>query len=733
MLRLNDIVDKFLAHHPDADVDLIKKAYVYSAKVHAGQVRKSGEPYLVHPLEVAGLLADLKLDAASICTGLLHDTVEDTLATLEEVETLFGKDVRELVDGVTKLSQISFTTREEKLAENFRKMLIAMARDIRVILIKLADRLHNMRTLAFMSPDKQEKIAQETQDIYAPLANRLGIQWIKVELEDLAFMYLKPREHQEISDSLGQTSRERGLFIEKVVAIIRDKLQGTDCEKSEIYGREKNLYSIYKKMIGKNVNLEDIHDLVAFRIIVDDVAQCYEALGLMHALWRPIPGRFKDYIAMPKPNMYQSLHTTVSGPEGERVEIQIRTREMHEIAEEGIAAHWKYKETGSLPTSDKTDRSFAWLRQLLDWQKELTDPGEFLESVKVDLFSDEVYVFTPRGDVMELPRGSTPVDFAYSIHSDVGNHCSGAKVNGKIVPLRYQLHNGDAIEIFTNPNQKPNKDWLSFVRTSRARNKVRAVVRAEQRQRSLDIGRELLERELKRFGLSLQRVTKDKSIERAFKDGKYNNAEELLVGIGYGKINPASAVERMLPEDKRIEAKDDKAKEPEKAPDQAQSRLGKLLERVTRRGSSASSGVKIEGIEDMLVRYARCCHPVPGDDVVGYITRGRGITVHRADCDKARELDSARRVKVSWDTKVKQERNISLKIITEEREGMLADLTQAFTKSAVNITQANCKVVDKQYAINTFEIGIDDLDHLKKLVKSIEAIKGVHSVERVRS
>ncbi|MFH1811384.1 MAG: bifunctional (p)ppGpp synthetase/guanosine-3',5'-bis(diphosphate) 3'-pyrophosphohydrolase [Pseudomonadota bacterium] len=724
MLRLNDIIDKYLAHHPDADTDLIKKAYVYSAKVHAGQVRKSGEPYLVHPLEVAGILADLRLDVATVCTGLLHDTVEDTLATLDDIEALFGKDIRLLVDGVTKLSQIRFNTSEEKLAENFRKMLIAMARDIRVILLKLADRLHNMRTLQFMKPEKQEQIAQETLDIYAPLANRLGISWVKTELEDLSFKYLKPREYQEMSEALGQTRKEREQFIEEVVSVIHDRLKNSNCERAEVTGRPKNLYSIHKKMVSKNVAFEDVHDIVAFRIIVDDISQCYEALGHIHTQWRPIPGRFKDYIAMPKPNLYQSLHTTVSGPRGERVDVQIRTLDMHQVAEEGIAAHWKYKESGGSQAlgMDKEDKHFAWLRQLMDWQTELTDPGEFLESVKVDLFTEEVYVFTPRGDVIELPRGSTPVDFAYTIHTDVGRRCAGAKVNGKIVPLRYQLHNGDTIEIITNPNQKPNKDWLSFVRTSRARNKIRTYVRSEQRERSVEIGRELLEKEFKRYGTTLNKAIKSKLIERALKDGKYNNVDELMVAVGYGKLAVQAVIEKVFPEEQRPEPTDEKP---------TQSRLGRIIDRVTRR--TASSGVKIADIEDMLVRYAKCCNPVPGDAVVGYVTRGRGITVHRTDCSKAREMDPARRIDVSWDGSVKQARDIAIQVVTDEREGMLAELTSTFSKNSINISQANCRVIDSSYAINTFQVGIQDLEQLRRVVKAIEAIKGVHSVERVRS
>ena len=725
MLRLNDILDKFLLHHPDEDTEAIKRAYIYSAKVHSGQVRKSGEPYLVHPLEVAGILADLKLDSATVCTGLLHDTVEDTLATIEDIEEMFGADVRLLVDGVTKLSKIHFSSNEEKFAENFRKMLVAMGKDIRVIIVKLADRLHNMRTLEHMRPDKQERIAMETLDIYAPLANRLGIGWIKTELEDLSFKYAKPQQYKAVSVALGKTRKNRNDFIEKVVGIIKNKLVECNLKDAVVMGRPKNLYSIHKKMFEKNLAFEDVHDLIAFRVIVDDLDQVYAVLGFMHALWRPIPGRFKDYVSMPKPNLYQSLHTTVLGPEGDPVEIQVRTHEMHRVAEDGIAAHWKYKEGKSVQDGlAKNAKQFVWLKDLMKWQKELQDPGEFLESVKVDLFGDEVFVVTPQGDVMTFPRGATPVDFAYAIHSEVGARCAGAKIGGKIVPLRYQLRSGDRVEVITSAGQRPNKDWLSFVKTSRAKNKIRATVRQEQRRRSAEIGRELLEKEFKRFGTTLNKEIKSKKIENAFKGGKYGSLTEMFIGVGYGKIPLQQVIERTLADEKR-------EKDPPPAVEQAQSRLGRLVERVTRR--SAHSGVKVEGIEDMLIHYAKCCNPVPGDEVIGYVTRGRGVTVHRRDCAKARELDPERRVDVNWDSNTSVPRLISIEVVTDEREGMLASLSATFSKHEVNISQANCRVVDNAKAINTFEVSIKDLSQLRRVVKAIEGIKGVHSVVRVQS
>src|SRR6202165_5146240 len=551
MIRLNDILEKVNGYHPDADLDLIKKAYVYSAKVHQGQVRKSGEPYLIHPLEVAGILSDLKLDEASIVAGLLHDTIEDTLAKPEEIKELFGNEVLDLVEGVTKLGTFQSsqnTSIEEKQAENFRKMLVAMAKDIRVILVKLADRTHNMRTLEHMKPESQQRIAQETLDIYAPLANRLGIQWIKIELEDLAFKYLKPAEYNEVDAQVAQSQKDRAKFIADVVQLLKTKLKDANLE-ADVQGRPKHLYSIWKKMRKNDLDsVSELHDIVAFRLILKSVPSCYEALGLIHSLWKPVPGRFKDYIAIPKPNMYQSLHTTVIGPTGERIEIQMRTEEMHRIAEEGIAAHWAYKEGRG--SEGKGEQKFAWLRQLMEWQQDLKDPREFLETVKVDLFTDEVFVFTPKGDVRSLPQGSTPVDLAYAVHSEIGAHCVGAKVNGKIVPLRYKLKNGDSVDILTTPNARPNKDWLPFVRTSRAQSKIRSFIKNQQRERSIDIGRDLLEREFKRFDLNFGKIAKSSNFLKAANDMGHSRADDLVSAVGYGKLSPANVLHKLVPQDK---------------------------------------------------------------------------------------------------------------------------------------------------------------------------------------
>src|SRR5438270_12792940 len=635
MIRLNDILEKVSAYHGDADLDLVKKAYVYSAKVHQGQIRKSGEPYLVHPLEVAGLLADLKLDEASIVAGLLHDTIEDTLAKPEEIRELFGQEVLDLVEGVTKLGTFQSSEAvsvEEKQAENFRKMLVAMAKDIRVILVKLADRTHNMRTLSFMQPDAQQRIAQETLDIYAPLAHRLGIQWIKIELEDLAFQYLKPAEYHDVEQQLEETQKDRQKYISDVVDLLRTKLKEAGLD-ADVQGRPKHVYSIWKKMRKNGLSsVSQLHDIVAFRLILKTVPACYEALGLIHSLWKPVPGRFKDYVAIPKPNMYQSLHTTVIGPSGERIEIQMRTEEMHRIAEEGIAAHWAYKEGNK---GGKDEQKFAWLRQLMEWQHDLKDPREFLETVKVDLFTDEVFVFTPKGDVRSLPQGSCPIDFAYAIHSEVGAHCAGAKVNGKMVPLRYKLKNGDSVEILTNANVRPNKDWLGFVKTSRAQAKIRQFIKMQQRERSLEIGRDLLEREFRRFDLTFGKSVKTREFLKIANDYGHARADDLVSAVGYGKLSPTNVLQRLLPPERLAQKKGDGA---EADGVEHQSRLSQLFRTVAQR-SRTGGGSRIGGLADCLVAFGRCCSPVPGDQIVGFITRGRGVTVHTRACRNGVETD----------------------------------------------------------------------------------------------
>ncbi len=735
MIRLNDILQRVVSYHPDPDLDAIKKAYVYSAKVHQGQLRNSGEPYLIHPLEVAGILAQLHLDEASIVTGLLHDTIEDTLATAEELTELFGPEVAQLVDGVTKLSKFSASatlSQEEKQAENFRKMIIAMAQDIRVILVKLADRTHNMRTLEHMPEEKQQRIARETLDIYAPLANRLGISWIKTELEDLSLRYLKPQEYSDLLEKVNRRRKERERYIEKVVHLIEGKLQERQIE-GRVSGRFKHIYSIYKKMKAQGIDFEQIHDVIAFRLIMPSVPSCYEALGLIHQLWKPVPGRFKDFIAIPKPNMYQSLHTAVIGPMNERMEVQIRTEEMHRIAEEGIAAHWAYKEGKSLISKD--DEKFAWLRQLMEWQQDLKDPKEFLETVKVDLFTDEVFVFTPKGDVKSLPRGATPVDFAFAIHSDIGNRCVGGKVNGKIVPLRYKLKNGDMVEVLTNPQAHPSKDWLTFVKTSRAQQRIRSFIKLQQREKSLQLGRELADKEFRRFSLNLNKMLKSGELKELSNELGYRIEEDMLVAIGYGKIVPQQLIKRLVPPEKLAVAAEERTREAANGsggptlPATGLSRMTEIARKLV--GKSNRSGVQIGGVDDVLVRFGRCCNPVPGDSIAGFITRGRGVTVHHVSCEKALATDPERRVDVQWDVRGDFKRPVTLRVLTADRPGLLADISNTFSKKGVNISQANCRATGDDRAVNTFEVTISDLKQLTELMRTIERLNGVYSVERI--
>jgi GTP pyrophosphokinase len=718
MIRLQDIVDKVQTYNSGADLDVIKKAYVFAAKAHDGQLRKSGDPYVVHPLGVASIIADLKLDVPSLCAGLLHDCVEDTSATPEELGRLFGSEIAFLVEGVTKLGQIPWNTREERQAENFRKMLLAMARDIRVILIKLADRIDNMRTLAHMPPDKQERIARETMDIYAPLANRLGIQWIKCELEDLAFRYLYPSDWASLETRLAENERERRRYLDDVAKIINKEMEGGGIE-CEVIGRVKHRWSIHQKIHKTGRELEQIYDIVAFRVITSSVRDCYAALGVVHSKWTPVPGRFKDYIALPKPNLYQSLHTSVIGPRGERMEVQIRTQEMDKVAEEGIAAHWRYKEGG--PISAEDQKKFSWLRQLMEWQRDLKDPTEFIESVKIDLFQDEVYVFTPKGDVKALPKGATPVDFAYSIHSQVGDHCSGARVNGLIVPLKYQLRNGDTLEILTNPQQKPNKDWLKFCATSKAKAKIRHYIRAAERERARELGEELCERELRRYGVSLAKARKSGEVDKAAEKLKAASADELLILVGYGKVTAAEVAEALVPEDRRKAG-------PEVAAPPSSNPLTNLIRKVTR---TRPTGIKVQGEDDVLVRFAKCCSPLPGDSIVGFITRGRGVTVHTKACPKAIDLDPDRRIDVEWDGKGKTLRPVQIQVVSADKPGLLANISHAFGEVGVNISQAHCRATDDHRAVNTFQFSVTDLEQLKNVIKSIQKIQGVFSVERL--
>jgi guanosine-3',5'-bis(diphosphate) 3'-pyrophosphohydrolase len=711
-MSFEQILSRIAAYDPNADLDVVRRAYDFAAKAHEGQTRRSGDPYVTHPLSVANLITELKLDVPSVCAGLLHDCVEDTSATIEQLEELFGKKIAFLVDGVTKLGKLPWSTKEEQQAENFRKMLLAMARDIRVILVKLCDRLDNMRTLAHMPPEKQERIAAETMQIYAPIANRLGMAWVKVELEDLSFRYLHPGEYEQLAAEIQKSRAERAEYIATVEELISKEMvaNGVPCEVS---GRAKHFWSIFSKMKKTARSFDEIHDAIGFRVVTDNQMHCYQALGVAHQTWTPIPGRFKDYIALPKPNLYQSLHTAVIGPRGERIEIQIRTREMHAVAEHGIAAHWKYKE--GKPSDD--DKKFAWLRQLMEHQKELVDPTEFLETVKLDLFGDEVYVFTPRGDVKALPMGSTPIDLAYAVHSDVGDHCSGARVNGMIVPLRYQLRNGDTVEIITNPNQKPNKDWLALVKTAKARTKIRYLLRHEQRERALALGKDILDKGLRKRGLTLAKAERELGV--AARELRLGDADELILQVGYGKITVQQVVDKLPADDKKPAAE---AEKPEGV-------LRQLIRKVTRRQNT--SGILVQGEDDILVRFARCCSPLPGDAVVGYISRGKGVTVHRRDCDKGLDLDPERRIDVSWDGHGKGSHEVAIQVLCADKPGLLATISQSFTDQGVNISQAHCRATDNGRAVNTFHASVKDLDQLKTVIRSLSRIKGVYAVDRV--
>ncbi len=713
-MNFSTLIERLQSYDSTADIDLIRRAYDFSATVHKGQKRASGEPYLTHPVEVAGIIADLKLDVPSVATGLLHDTVEDTLTTLAEIETAFGNEIAGLVDGVTKISQISFSSREEKQAENFRKMILAMARDIRVILIKLADRTHNMRTLHHLAAQRQQDIAQETLDIYAPLAHRLGIYWMKSELEDAALRYLHPEVYYQLKRNVAKKKGERERYIQEVIGVLAKRLEENGIE-ADITGRPKHFHSIYQKMQSQNLLYDQIYDLVAFRIIVGSVTECYEALGVVHAHWKPVPGRFKDYIALPKPNMYQSLHTTVIGPYGERMEVQIRTHGMHRVAEFGIAAHWRYKGGRRVPEEDA--QRFTWLRQLLEWQQHVEDPDEFMRSVKEDLFSDEVFVFTPKGDLLSFPEGATVIDFAYRIHSEVGHHCAGARVNGRLVPLRYHLNSGDTIEIITTASQTPGKDWLNCVKTSRAKQKIRNWIKYQQRARSVAIGREILERDLARYHLDLSRLRKQGRLSQLVSDLSQRDEETLLASIGYGKLTPHQVLTKLLPPDVL------------QRPAQQEGTLKRLFRKMSR---ETKAGVRVSGVEDMMVRFGKCCDPLPGERILGFITRGRGVTVHSVDCPRVLESDPQRRVEAVWEDGAAGARPVTLEVVCIDEPGLLAAMSKAISSAGVNISRAQARSVADKKALNSFEVVVSSADQLNRVIRSIGKVRGVMKVARAR-
>jgi GTP pyrophosphokinase len=713
LIRINDIIEKVAEYQPQADLDMIDRAYIYSARVHDGQVRLSGEPYLSHPLEVAGILSDMKLDVISVVAGFLHDVIEDTHAAPEELEKLFGPEVLHIVSGVTKLSSLSFHSSRARQAESLRKMFLAMADDIRVILIKLADRLHNMRTLEFHRPNKRLEIARETLDIYAPIAARLGIYWIKNELEESSFKYLQTDEYKRIQTLVAKSSTEREKFMETVKNFIKKKMEESHL-KCEVLGRNKNYFSIYNKMISQNLPFEEIYDIIAFRIILGSISQCYEALGLIHAMWKPIDHKFKDYIARPKPNLYQSLHTTVIGPSGERIEIQIRTWDMDRVAKSGIAAHWSYKEGKRI--DENISKKFAWIQDLVENQENFRDPGEYLENVRIDLFQDEVYVFTPRGEIKTLPRGATAVDFAYMIHTEVGNQCTGAKVNGQLVPLAYKLKTGDIIEITTSNNHHPSKDWLKYVKTVKARSKIRHWIKTQEKERSLTLGREMLDKAFRKEKLNFHALAKSGQIEEVSTHFGFKAVDDLIANVGYGKITPLQVVRKIAPIHEAEEGEE--------------SIFNKLIGRVGRK-KKLKTGVLVKGVDDILIKFGKCCQPVPGDLIVGYITRGFGVTVHRTNCVNALRMNPERQIEVEWNQEMSEVYPVKIRIISQDRVGLLADVVGNISKFGANILNATSETRDDKMVDSFFTIGVEDISHLDKILSAVRKVKRVQDVKRV--
>jgi len=713
MIRITDILDKVAEYSPEADLSLIERAYIYSARVHEGQVRLSGEPYLSHPLEVSGILADMNLDEISVTSGLLHDVLEDTAATPEEIEKIFGPEVLHIVSGVTKLSKLRLSSSEARQAESIRKMLLAMADDIRVILIKLADRLHNMRTLQYhLSEKKKINIARETMDIYAPIASRLGIYWIKKELEDASFKFMLPDEYERISNLVAKDQAEREKYVETVKKYILKKMEEASLM-CEVLGRNKNYYSIYHKMMSQNLAFEDVYDIIAFRIILDTIPHCYETLGLIHSLWKPIDIKFKDYISRPKPNMYQSLHTTVFGPYGERMEVQIRTWEMDRVAKSGIAAHWGYKEGKQV--DERVSRMYTWIQELVENQENFRDPGEFMENVRIDLFPDEVYVFTPRGEIKTLPKGATPVDFAYMIHSEVGDQCVGAKVNDRMVPLQYELQTGDVIEIVTQKNHQPSKDWLKYVKTVKARSKIRQWIKTQEKDRSISLGREMCDKAFRKERLNFSALTKTDEMNRVVEHFGLKTVEDLIASVGYGKITPLQVVRRFTA----------KAESEEKR----ESVFNKLIGRV--RKKKPKGGVVVKGVDDILIRFGKCCQPVPGDSITGYITRGYGVTVHRAGCVNALKMNPDRQIEVEWNIEKSDTYPVKIHIRSHDRVGLLADVVSNISKNEANILNAKTETQENKIVNSVFTIDVEDTEHLSRIMSSLKKVKQVLEVKRI--
>ncbi|MFP4446523.1 MAG: RelA/SpoT family protein [Desulfosudaceae bacterium] len=715
MIRISDILDMLQENNPAADPDIVQRAYIYSARVHEGQVRLSGEPYLSHPLEVAGILASMKLDGVCVAAGLLHDVLEDTGATEAELEEIFGEEVTAIVRGLTKISKLPFDSAKARQAESIRKMILAMADDIRVILIKLVDRLHNMRTLTYHKDYKQKRIAQETLDIYAPIASRLGIYWIKSELEEIGFQTLCPEEYEKISRKINKDNIEREEYIETVRDYIREKLEKNGL-KCDVSGRHKDFYSIYQKMRKQDLPFDEIYDIIAFRIIVDTVPQCYEALGVIHSLWRPIAKKFKDYIALPKPNMYQSLHTSVFGPFGERVEIQIRTHEMDTVATSGIAAHWSYKEDKG--RSGKDGQAYAWIQNLVDSQNDEDTPGEFLENVRLDLFSDEVHVFTPSGEIRSLISGATPVDFAYMIHTEVGHQCVGAKVNGRMVQLSYVLQTGDIVEILTSSRSQPSRDWLNFVKTAKARSRIRRWIKAEERERSIQLGREMCEKMFRKYNLNFNEMVNSGRMEEVAGQFGFKAVDDLVEHVGYGKITPRQVVQKFFPRDSHIG-------------EESTSFLNRLMGRMKKK--KPTDGVIVHGIDDVLVKFARCCQPVPGDSIEGYITRGSGVTVHRKNCVNLLKVTPERRIDVEWAADIPSQYPVKIGIRSHDKLGLLAEITTLISRHGANILSANTETGDDKQVQSAFLMTVNGTDQLEQIIRDIKKLKPVFEVKRMNT
>ncbi|HEX8847616.1 MAG TPA: bifunctional (p)ppGpp synthetase/guanosine-3',5'-bis(diphosphate) 3'-pyrophosphohydrolase [Pyrinomonadaceae bacterium] len=725
MIRIEDIVGKVGRNHPQADLDLLRRAYFFSAREHKGQTRASGEPYLVHPLEVANILADMRLDEVSVSTGLLHDVVEDTLVDLETIRKYFGDEVTQLVDGLTKISQISNVSHEEQQAENVRKMLLAMVNDVRVVLVKLADRLHNMRTLQYLKPEKRRRIAQETMEIYAPIAHRLGMGKLRGELEDLAFQHLHPEDYRDLTAQLEKRRPVNEAFLKEITASIEEKMHEAEVPYARIEGRIKRLYSIWKKLKRQMIDLDQVYDLVAARVITpNEIRYCYAALGVIHNNWRPVPGRIKDWIATPRDNLYQSLHTSVIGPKGQSFEVQIRTEEMHRIAEEGVAAHWKYKDDKRGSRED--DKALQALRSLVEWTQDVKDSRDFLDSLKLDLYPKDVYAFTPMGKVIQLPRGATTVDFAYTIHSEVGNTCTGARINGRMVPLRTQIQNGDVVEILTTSNSHPSRDWLNFIVTSRAKNRVRHWVAEQQRAESIEIGRKLFEKEAARFQLSAKKLLNDSdgALKRIAGEYGYGRVDDLLAAIGYGKLIPRNVIAKYLGPEKF-----------EELDTQKESKLRSGMRAVKRLIRLGEDAIVVRGVDDLMVMRARCCNPLRGEDIVGYITRGKGVAVHSTRCKNVRQLmvNPERIVEVEWAGKSDNAAYaVKLLAITENRTGMIAGITGAISDMKTGIRDARASVAPDERGRIEVTVEVFDVKHLDKVINSIKSVPGVLDVERLQ-